>query len=162
MMACLCCCSTSFKGWLLPWSCQHWIWTSPAGLKNCLPLYNYGDQGAQSVPIFPVCFQCIWNLLQQNLSYLLHKAVFLSLSCLYHMDFWICGDSVAFYQYCSSCSERCFPGQHHTLAVPVVQCDRWSVFSSAVCESELGDVENSTVQQGTDDRCDLQSLSIFI
>lgn len=102
------------------------------------------------------------SLLQQKLPYLLHKAIVLSLSCPYHTDFWICGDSAAFYQYHSSCSERCFPGQHHILAVPVVQCNCWSVFSSALCESELGDIESSTVQQGTDDHCDLQSLSIFI
>lgn len=161
MMACLCCCSTSFKGWLLPWSCQHWIWTSPAGLKICLPLYDYGDQGAQSFAIFPLCFQCIWYLCCSK-SFHICCTKQLSLSCPYHTDFWICGDSAAFYQYHSSCSERCFPGQHHILAVPVVQCNCWSVFSSAVCESELGDIESSTVQQGTDDHCDLQSLSIFI
>lgn len=58
-MACMCCCSTSPKGWLLPWSCQHWILTSSAGLKYCFSLYDYGDQGAQSTAIFPVCFQCV-------------------------------------------------------------------------------------------------------
>lgn len=57
---------------------------------------------------------------------------------------------MAFYHCCSSLSEKCFPSQHHTVTVPVVQCDHWSVFSSTVCGLELEDIETSPAQQGTD------------
>lgn len=144
MMACLCCCSPSFKEWLLPWSCQQWIWTSSAGLKNCL--YDCGDQGAPSPPILPVY---LVSLLQQKLVFAA-QSNYLSQSCQCHRDFWVCRDSMVFYHCCSSLNERCLPSQHYTLTVPVTQCDYWSVFSSALCKSELGDIESSTVQQGTD------------
>lgn len=71
------------------------------------------------------------SLLQQKLSYLLHKAVVLSLSCLYHTDFWICGDSVAFYQYCSSYSERCFSWSASHSGSPC--CAMWSLVSVQQC-----------------------------
>lgn len=57
---------------------------------------------------------------------------------------------MAFHHCCSSLSEKYFPSQHHTVTGTVVQCDHWSVFGSALCESKPGDIESSTVQQGTD------------
>lgn len=89
------------------------------------------------------------SLLQQKLLYLLHKAN-ACLKAVGVVGIFESVDSVTFYHCCSSLSERGLPSQHHTLTGPVVQYDHWSVFSSALCESELGDIESSTVQQGTD------------
>lgn len=107
--------------------------------KEHSPLLS--SQCASSVSCIPVAAKTLIFAAQSN---------YLSQSCLCHRDFWICRDSVAFYHCCSSLSEKCFPSQHHTVTVPVVQCDHWSVFSSALCESEPGDIESSAAQLGAD------------
>lgn len=97
--------------------------------------------------------QCVSSVsgipVQQKLSYLLHKAI-ICLKAVLVIGIFESVETVAFYHCCSSLGERCLPSQHHILTVPVVQCDQWPVFSSALCESELGDIESSTEQQGTD------------